>query len=71
MSGVFSAQTVIPRLVERASRTQTVRLVGGAGMHNLAKVVTKDSTCEKDRSEANGAFDVTLGREPGSTLTGQ
>jgi len=38
-------------------------------MHNLAKVVTDfdvdifDIVCEKDRSEANSAFDATLGRE--------
>ncbi len=50
--------------------TWTVKLAVGAGLHNLAKVVTKDSristwafSCEKDRSEANGAFDATLGKE--------
>jgi len=59
-----------PGLVLKALHEGPNRLEVGAGLHNLAKVVTQDSwistwtfSCEMDRSEANGAFDATLGRD--------
>ena len=69
MSGVFSADGGTKTSGEGLG-TWTVRLEVGAGLHNLTKVVTKDSRISTwtfsisfaRRIDLRGAFDATLGR---------